>query len=627
MHALDGRVLCVKERMFATPGASPLQTSLLNVSSRRSLHTSSRATPSVANRSQRAGQAIKETAHHVVKALNSPVPVQVQETLRGDLSSVSVRLHESGWAWLVCGRSRRLLLWRYGPKETAARCFQLSLPLHSSEWNADLIIVCGKLTSTCVGVLAVSGDGHLYYWDNALRERSAPSSDGTVDVGSGRVIVSRPVLQDSRAVLLTSNGSLLLIQPPSNSQGSLTARTLHTPQGILSGFGRRVSSLFFGSAGGDQSSVEGRSIAVLDSHSGTSCHLFVLVSSSLQLLQKWVIEDGREQMVFELSLEPVIGASVIQRDWFKGQQVSLKVWAVDVAVAQEHVVVLFAVGVEGSSVADCDSAPNAPESLIQLNHKISHQGGGLSSIYSVSLHSSQSSPSVAVHNKNTLLLNILSADDATTDVVGFPPSTSILGKGVLEGHVVLFSTVHGVISIHLTSPLPPSSTSFSQPLSQSHTSVTAPQVVASSLPSSSSSQRSLPPEVVAEAVEALKDAFLQYLEGNITEASVSSHQLFSSDTYTTGGGDLLGPGCRRSRRPCRQDTLGDGPQRPTSTRPPLGGQQRVSDWRVGGHSVPTGEQTDSSREADAVYWRLRAPEEAVVCDGERSADENHSSPL
>ena len=73
-------------------------------------------------------------------------------------------------------------------------------------------------SSNSVGVLAVSGDGHLYYWDNALRERSAPSSDGTVDIGSGRVIVSRPVLQDSRAVLLTSNGSLLLIQPPSNSQ-------------------------------------------------------------------------------------------------------------------------------------------------------------------------------------------------------------------------------------------------------------------------------------------------------------------------------------------------------------------------------------------------------------------------
>lgn len=29
---------------------------------------------------------LEETAHHVVKALNSPVPVQVQEALRSDLS-------------------------------------------------------------------------------------------------------------------------------------------------------------------------------------------------------------------------------------------------------------------------------------------------------------------------------------------------------------------------------------------------------------------------------------------------------------------------------------------------------------------------------------------------------------
>lgn len=37
-------------------------------------------------RSQRAEQLLEETAHHVVKALNSPVPVQVQEALRSDLS-------------------------------------------------------------------------------------------------------------------------------------------------------------------------------------------------------------------------------------------------------------------------------------------------------------------------------------------------------------------------------------------------------------------------------------------------------------------------------------------------------------------------------------------------------------
>ena len=79
----------------------------------------------------------------------------------------------------------------------------------------------------------------------------------------------------------------------------------------------------------------------------------------------------------------------------------------------------------------------------------------------------------------------VSTDDAVTDAVNFPPSTSILGKGitsrlhhsplyhhcvcpgVLEGNVVLFSTTHGVISVHLSSPLPPTSTSSSS--QQPHT--------------------------------------------------------------------------------------------------------------------------------------------------------------
>ena len=67
-------------------------------------------------------------------------------------------------------------------------------------------------------------------------------------------------------------------------------------------------------------------------------------------------------------------------------------------LCRDHVVVLFAVGVEGSSIAEfglgelvcvcevfsitvcvvlfdanCDTAPLAPVSLIRLNHKTSHQ--------------------------------------------------------------------------------------------------------------------------------------------------------------------------------------------------------------------------------------------------------------
>ena len=67
-------------------------------------------------------------------------------------------------------------------------------------------------------------------------------------------------------------------------------------------------------------------------------HVFVLVTTSLMLLQKWIIEDAREQvyihmllpysgsagviiiplqsqMVYEASLDSVISASVVQKDW------------------------------------------------------------------------------------------------------------------------------------------------------------------------------------------------------------------------------------------------------------------------------------------------------------------------
>lgn len=69
-----------------------------------------------------------------------------------------------------------------------------------------------------VGVLAVSSDGHLHYWDNALRDRSVPSYNGTVDIGSANVMIIQPIIENSRAIIFTTEGSLLLLHLPSSSQ-------------------------------------------------------------------------------------------------------------------------------------------------------------------------------------------------------------------------------------------------------------------------------------------------------------------------------------------------------------------------------------------------------------------------
>ena len=235
----------------------------------------------LASRSQRAEQALEETAHHVVKALNSPVPVQVQEALRGDLAgellvylsrrrirltiflaAVSVKLHVSGWAWLV--RGNRVLLWRYTPVQTVVSrltaFFCFCMLWYHSTWlvlvsNTGSLLPVGPFVSipfqwmecklghcmwtafshsvwcslekifhifmsvyVSVSLLAASLDGHLHYWDNILRERPTPSEDGMVDVGTGRVIVATPILKNSGVILFTSEGRLFLVSLPSQSQ-------------------------------------------------------------------------------------------------------------------------------------------------------------------------------------------------------------------------------------------------------------------------------------------------------------------------------------------------------------------------------------------------------------------------
>lgn len=73
-----------------------------------------------------------------------------------------------------------------------------------------------------VSLLAATPDGHLHYWGNALRERSTPSVDGTVDVGTDQVTVATPILRGSGVVLFTSEGHLFFIPLPSESRVTTT---------------------------------------------------------------------------------------------------------------------------------------------------------------------------------------------------------------------------------------------------------------------------------------------------------------------------------------------------------------------------------------------------------------------
>ena len=185
-------------------------------------------------------------------------------------------------------------------------------------------------------LFAAAPGGRLHYWGNVLREQSAPSVNGTVDVGTGHVIMATPILGDTEVILFTSEGCLFRVHLPSPSQVQhihihvhcyfpfymlclpsttyvhtllaivyismymyvhvhvytslstrhthvcvciyctciytqplLTGRVLHVTHGLLSGFSRKVSSLFFGSSsatGGQR--AEGRGVAIRELEGG-----------------------------------------------------------------------------------------------------------------------------------------------------------------------------------------------------------------------------------------------------------------------------------------------------------------------------------------------------------------------
>jgi len=140
--------------MFVTPKHSG-RSSLLGRSPltavRRSVQSTPRNPPGIATKSARAEQVLEETGQHVVRALNSPVPVQVQEALRSNVRAASIKLHESGWAWLVAGS--KLFLWKFSTLQLTAQCWQLSFPSSGTAgWNTELVTLCSAEDSRWVAM-------------------------------------------------------------------------------------------------------------------------------------------------------------------------------------------------------------------------------------------------------------------------------------------------------------------------------------------------------------------------------------------------------------------------------------------------------------------------------------------
>ena len=189
-------------------------------------------------------------------------------------------LGENGWAWLVSGR--RLVVWRYSGGGRA-QCRELFLPPSDLTHRSGLCAVYSLSPGQTPCCLAVSPEGVVRYWPSIVHEGS--STETSTELG-GQECFSLTSIHPAGCILATTTSTLVLIHHA--GQGVL-CKHLQTSSDLLGGFGRRVSSLLWGSMGGVQG--EARLIQVVGTI-GRDTESRVAMVLTAAGLQKWAVEDG-----------------------------------------------------------------------------------------------------------------------------------------------------------------------------------------------------------------------------------------------------------------------------------------------------------------------------------------------
>ncbi|XP_008315430.1 nuclear pore complex protein Nup133 [Cynoglossus semilaevis] len=268
----------------------------------RSRNLSARSTPT------RGQSHVGETVNYDVQTFGSSLPVKVMEalTMAEADEQISVKVIESGWAWMVCGE--RLIIWKISQTAVAklSVCKELQLPPSEHSYYADLLDITSSsplesaaLQSVCI--LVVSAEGRARFWPNLAQEGNYSETD--LDLGE----FCNSVVTVRGGSFIVSSLRNRLLRASVDSAGKLHFRELVQGQGVLSGIGRRVSSLF----GTFLSPPANETLHSVLWVGGASC-LYTLTSSGLN---KWELDDTWEQHVLRWDTQRALTESIADAIW------------------------------------------------------------------------------------------------------------------------------------------------------------------------------------------------------------------------------------------------------------------------------------------------------------------------
>ncbi|XP_056264347.1 nuclear pore complex protein Nup133 [Pseudoliparis swirei] len=320
-------------RTTGRKSVSGAATSLLFSSPRRT-GLSARSTPTRAQ-----SHSAADSINYDVQTFGSSLPVKVMEALTtADVDDqISVKVKESGWAWMVCGE--RLIIWKICQTAVAklSVCKELQLPASEYNYTADLVAVSSAAPLETapvqsISVLAVAAEGTARLWTSLAQEGNYTETD--VDLGD---LCNFVVAVSGQSFILSSMKSRLL-RASADSSGKLQCRALQQGQGVLSGIGRRVSSLF-----GILSPPANDTLHSVLWVGGASC-LYTLTSSSLS---KWELDDSWEHQVLSWDAQRPLTDGITDAIWgsesdYEELKEGANVTYLDMKLSQAGLVVLAA---------------------------------------------------------------------------------------------------------------------------------------------------------------------------------------------------------------------------------------------------------------------------------------------
>lgn len=418
----------------------------------------------------------------VTKSYESLLPFLVVEALssRGiSFNSMSVKIIDKGWAWLVSGRN--LLIWKFKDPQAQkgvknrrmlSPCYDLQLPQSDLVHKAELIQVffmpvnpnaSARDLITVPAALVISPEGTIRFWFNITSERYAESS--IVDM-QGQEFCTLIPISCLEYLIGTTTGSVFLLNINTGAhdpKSTLLCTPLNAPSSLLSGIGRRMTNLFFGQMATEAGTDSRRPLITVPKYSqstidktGSTDRPFFVMSSSFKLRQWSRTNEGIHscnQLVREWDLQRNVYVKLIS-GLNLSESSNLNFWPIDMITTKSKELLILIVTLNAArdnliNYATCVFNPyQAGDSLSSLtilrSHSWHYSNESEDQLLALRFLERRLSNSVCfLYDRKFLFL--VKIDQDILDAIDYGnQADGILGAGVIEGHPLLFTQRDGL---------------------------------------------------------------------------------------------------------------------------------------------------------------------------------------